>query len=186
MKVFDFDNTLYRGESSLDFFLFCLRRKPSLAKHLPEVIFNLIRYKAGYVGIDTVYAFGKKMMAVFFENRAYADELIVEFCGKYEKKLKPDMMRRVSAEDAVISASPDFLLRGFGERIKAKTLLCTTTEGDRITFLCYGKNKVRAFEERFRDVEIEEFYTDSINDRPMMRRAKKAYLVKGDKIKEIV
>ncbi len=185
MKVFDFDNTLYKGESSLDFFLFCLRRKKSLVKYLPSVLYNLIRYKAGQVGIETIYAFGDKMMSVFFENRSHAAEMLELFWTENSKKLKPELLSLVSAEDAVISASPDFLLEGIRDRLKAQTLICTRTEGSRIAFLCYGKNKVKAFNEHFGGRVIDAFYTDSVNDMPMMKKAAHSYIVKGKKIREV-
>ena len=34
MNVFDFDKTIYEGDSTLDFILWCLRRKPGLALRL--------------------------------------------------------------------------------------------------------------------------------------------------------
>lgn len=184
MKVFDFDNTIYDGESALDFFLFCLKRKKSLIKHLPSVIFNLIRYKTGRVGLDVVYPFCSKMMCVFFENSAAADELLYEFWAQNRHKLRKHMLEKLSPEDAIISASPRFLLNGIAPLLKVNTLICTETERDRVTFLCYGPNKVKAFREVLGDKEIEEFYTDSLNDEPMMRLAKRAYLVKGNKTEE--
>ncbi|MDO5399124.1 MAG: haloacid dehalogenase-like hydrolase [bacterium] len=185
MKVFDFDNTLYDGESSLDFFLFCLKKKKTLVKHLPSVIYNLMRYKAGYVGIEKIYSFCDKMMNVFFENRDRADEMLGLFWAKNSKKLKPALLELVSAEDAVISASPDFLLEGIRDRLKAQTLICTRTESGRITFLCYGKNKVKAFDEYFGGRTIDAFYTDSVNDMPMMKKAVSSYIVKGSKVRKV-
>lgn len=185
MKVFDFDNTIYDGESALDFFLFCLKRKKSLVKHLPSVIYNLVRYKAGYVGIDKVYAFCDKMMSVFFENRAHAGVLLEEFWEINSKKLKPELLSLVDEGDAVISAAPDFLLEGIRDKLKAGTIICSRTEGEHITFLCYGKNKVKAFDEYFGNTEIDAFYTDSVNDMPMMKKATRAYLVKGINIREV-
>ena len=38
MNVYDFDNTLYKGESSYDFFFFCLKRKPKMIKYIPVVL----------------------------------------------------------------------------------------------------------------------------------------------------
>ena len=182
MKVFDFDNTIYDGESCFDFFILCLSRKKSLCVHLPGVIYNLIRYKMGKIGIDSVYAFCDKMMSVFFQNSAYADELLKEFWEKNRKKLKPEILGLVSQEDSIISAAPRFLLENIAGELKAQTLICTETKDDHVTFLCYGRNKVKAFWEHFEGCEIDEFYTDSINDAPMMKMAKKAYMVKGTEI----
>ena len=182
MKVFDFDNTIYDGESCFDFFVFCVKRKKSLCVHLPSVIYNLIRYKMGKVEFDVVYAFCDKMMSVFFENRAYADELLKEFWDINRKKLKKEILALISEEDAIISAAPDFLLEVIAEDLRAKTIISTETADDHVMVLCYGENKVKLFEAYLEGCEIDEFYTDSVNDAPMMKMAKRAYMVKGTKI----
>ena len=41
------------------------------------------------------------------------------------------------------------------------------------------------FFEEYPDTEIENFYTDSLNDQPLIDISKNAYLVKGDKITKI-
>ncbi len=185
MKVFDFDNTIYDGESCFDFFLFCLKRKKSLCVHLPVVMYNLIRYKLGKIGIEAVYAFCDKMMGVFFENSAHADRLLNEFWSENRFKLKNEIISLIDSDDAIISAAPRFLLEKIADELKAKTLICTETKEDHVIFLCYGKNKVKAFSERFKDCVIDEFYTDSINDVPMMKMAEHAYMVKGKEIKPV-
>jgi len=35
MNVYDFDGTIYNGDSTVDFFLFALKRKPSLLLNVP-------------------------------------------------------------------------------------------------------------------------------------------------------
>lgn len=47
MRVFDFDNTIYDGESVIDFYLFSLRRNPKVARYVPVVLYHLLRYKLG-------------------------------------------------------------------------------------------------------------------------------------------
>ena len=51
--------------------------------------------------------------------------------------------------------------------------------------LCFLGNKVEAFYEMFPDGEIDDFYTDSMNDKPLMDIAKRVFLVKGNKITQI-
>ena len=38
MNAYDFDDTIYRGDSSLHFSVFYLRREPGLVRYLPTVI----------------------------------------------------------------------------------------------------------------------------------------------------
>ena len=44
MNAYDFDDTIYAGDSSLHFFVFFLRKDPSLIKYLPKVISILNDY----------------------------------------------------------------------------------------------------------------------------------------------
>ena len=45
MNVYDFDNTIYKGESAIDFFVYFMKRDPKLLLYVPKVIKALIRYK---------------------------------------------------------------------------------------------------------------------------------------------
>ena len=45
MNVYDFDNTIYDGESILDFFFFYLKKTPYLVKYIPKVFYALYKYK---------------------------------------------------------------------------------------------------------------------------------------------
>ena len=47
MRVFDFDNTIYNGESVFDFYLFSIKYNPKVAKYVPLAVFNLFKYKLG-------------------------------------------------------------------------------------------------------------------------------------------
>ena len=47
MNVYDFDNTIYDGESSVDFFFYFLKKDLSLSKHVPELLLALAKYKSG-------------------------------------------------------------------------------------------------------------------------------------------
>ena len=45
MNVYDFDGTIYDGDSSVDFYLFSLRKNIKIIKYLPKQIKALIQYK---------------------------------------------------------------------------------------------------------------------------------------------
>ena len=51
--------------------------------------------------------------------------------------------------------------------------------------ICYRENKVPMFYEQYGEQEIDEFYTDSMNDRAMMDISKDVYFVTGDRIEKI-
>ena len=45
MKVFDFDNTLYHGESAVDLALYMIKNNKKIILYLPKIFINLIKYK---------------------------------------------------------------------------------------------------------------------------------------------
>ena len=45
MKAFDFDNTLYRGESTVDLLIYVIRKNKRIALWMPVIFWNLIKYK---------------------------------------------------------------------------------------------------------------------------------------------
>ena len=42
VNIYDFDGTIYDGDSSIDFYLFCLRKNVSIIKFLPVFIIGLL------------------------------------------------------------------------------------------------------------------------------------------------
>ena len=51
MNVYDFDNTIYDGESALDFFFDYVKVNPALVKMIPKVLRALALYAGGRVTI---------------------------------------------------------------------------------------------------------------------------------------
>ena len=47
MNVYDFDKTIYRGDSTKDFYFFLLRRHPVLIRYLPKQIMGFLRHLSG-------------------------------------------------------------------------------------------------------------------------------------------
>ena len=49
MNVYDFDGTIYQGDSSVDFYVYCLKRRPRLFLELPRFFRYCVLYKLGKV-----------------------------------------------------------------------------------------------------------------------------------------
>lgn len=88
MKVFDFDNTIYDGESVVDFFLFAMKKKHELIKYLPLMIYTATLYKIGILSIDKLYELSSKMSNVIIKNKEDAEVFIREFWNGNQTKLK--------------------------------------------------------------------------------------------------
>ena len=88
MKVFDFDNTIYDGESLVDFCCFGVRKKKSLIFKIPTVLYAAILYKMNKLSIDDLYTKASKLTKVITNNKADINEYVNMFWQKNKKKLR--------------------------------------------------------------------------------------------------
>lgn len=184
MNVYDFDNTIYDGESTFDFFFYCVKKQKSVIKYLFPVVRTLLQYKMCMISIEALETRCEKYMVDFLSRIKNPKQLIVEFWDKNEHKIKSFYFEQKRDDDVIISASCDVLLKEICKRLDIKNLIASEIDFDKMKVknLCYGENKVRIFNKLYPDAVIDEFYTDSKNDLPMAKIAKKAFFVKGRRI----
>ena len=106
MKAFDFDNTLYRGESSLDFSLYMIRTNKKILLYLPVILSNTIKYKLCLVDRDELGEAINKYMKILIRDKKEMLNLVREFWKTHANRLDPDMLRRVRPDDLIITAGP--------------------------------------------------------------------------------
>lgn len=185
MNVYDFDNTIYKGETVLDFYRFCLRRNLSLLRYIPLMLSSVIRYKTGKISLDELE---KKASFYAEKNLSVIQNFSVkEFWDKHEYKIKNFYLKQQQEDDVIVSASFGFLLEEICKRLGIRYCICSEIDvtSGKIERICYRGNKPEIFKQYFPDGVIDKFYTDSMNDLPMIKIAEKAFLVKGEKIREI-
>lgn len=187
MNVFDFDNTIYDGESAVDFFKYCVKKKPSLSRHLPKVAAMALKYKTGRVSRSEVAEFGAYMLGILASNVKDLPEALDGFWKANASKLKPEILSLISEGDVIISASPSFMFEGIRGRLRGAEILSTEVDlkNAGIVRLCYGENKITEFRRAHEGLIPENYYTDNFNDMPMIKFAKKAWLVDGTCVCEI-
>lgn len=175
MNVFDFDGTLYRGDSTWDFFWFCLKRRPSVVRVFPIQIWGTVSYLLG--GSDKTR--WKERFYSFLRCINDIDAMTEEFWKQNIKKMDEGIISLAKPGDLVISASPEFLLRHpcgrFGFRLIASRVDQATgiTTGEN----CHGQEKVSRFRGEYPHEIVECFYSDSQSDLPMASLAQHAYIV---------
>ena len=177
MNVYDFDNTIYNGDSTLDFFLFCLKKHPKIIKYIPRQIYGFILYKSHKI---TKKEF-KEMFFSFLSCLVDAKSDVASFWKKNEQKIKPWYISQRSNTDIVISASPRFLLEMICQELNINDLIASEvdiTSGKFSGENCHDEVKVILFRKKYPDSIIDNFYSDSISDLPMAKIATNAYLVK--------
>lgn len=185
MNVYDFDNTIYDGESTLHLFFFYLKKKPTLIKFFPKVLNAFARYKKGLVSVDEMINTYAPMIEKIFVEVVDMENDPKEFWDKHMHNIKPFYKEIQKEDDLIITASPDYTISEVCKRLGIKHFLSTTynKQTGKIERVCLKHNKVKAFSENYPNCEIENFYTDSPeNDKALMDIAKHAFVVKGDKI----
>lgn len=185
MNVFDFDNTLYEGESSIDYFFFSIKRNKKLLKHVPLVLWDLLLYRLCWVKKEKMIRDCEKVTKAMIQGEKSLDAQILDFWASHEKNLKPEILKLVGPEDMIISASPQFVFEPIKDQLHTEKIFSTEVDvkTGKIMFLCFGKDKVLKYKEMSQG-SIDKFYTDSLNDKPLMDMAKEAYLVTGNEIKK--
>ena len=114
------------------------------------------------------------------------DELAKCFWDRNLHKIKEFYKSAHRSDDVILSASFSFLLDEMASRLGITNLVCSRMDMDtgEVLELCFRDNKPKLFAKYFPDGVIDNFYTDSLNDMPMIKLAKNSFIVKGDKIKK--
>lgn len=184
LNVYDFDNTIYNGESGVDLFLFYLKKDPKLITLFPTAVKAIARYKSTKMSIDDAL---ENYAGVVEEYAKTIDDIhadINKFWDKNSNKIKSFYFKQRKDDDVILSACIDVVLEEICRRLDIKNYIGSETDlvNYKLVNFCYRENKVKAFKKRYPDAVIENFYTDSYNDQPMIDLAQNAYLVKGDKL----
>ncbi|MBR4726340.1 MAG: haloacid dehalogenase-like hydrolase [Clostridia bacterium] len=188
MNVYDFDNTIYRGESGVDAFFFYLKRHPQLLLALPWGIHAVARYKKGKLSIDDAIAQYSGTIEAFCRKHITepADD-VKRFWDTHMHKIKPYYLAQRRPDDVILSASMDIFLEEICRRLGIGNFIGSVTDvaNMRLVSFCYRENKVEAFRAVYPDAKVENFYTDSVNDTPMIEMSEHAFLVRGDEVTQI-
>ena len=117
MNVYDFDNTIYHGESVFDFYLFSVRKNRRLLRYLPLVIKTLRRYKKCTITEEELEEIARQYATDFVREIPDLRGWVKEFWDQNENKIKPWYRERQREDDVVVSASFDVILEEICGRI---------------------------------------------------------------------
>ena len=181
IDVYDFDGTIYDGDSTVDFTRFCLRRHPSLLLALPRFAWVCLGLAAGRAGL-------REMKSVLFSEMARRFSLEDEarqFWQQPKTRAKLGAWFETTPRDVPIviaSASPEFELRYAAALLGVETLIgtrCDTATGLLTGPNCKGEEKLRRMEEAVGPYTIRAMYTDSVkSDGPLLRKAQQGYILR--------
>ncbi len=188
MNVYDFDNTIYDGETLIDFIMYYVKTDPTIWKFIPKLLYILVKDTFHLFTVpEALEAYASFLEGYYVTKVDSIDKDVIKFWNKNEKKIKPWYAKVQKDDDIIVSGSTDFLLDEIMKRMGIKNYVGSSV--DKVTGkfvrLCFLENKVKIFNELYPNAHIDNFYTDSMNDKAMMDIADHVFFVKGDKIEQI-
>ncbi len=183
MNAYDFDKTIYNGDSTADFYFFCLKRHKKIICCFPSLIIAAVKFFV----LKKINKTQFKQTMYRFLNYCDIENDLEEFWNKAKYKIKDFYKKQKKDDDVIISASPEFLLKPICDELSIKRLIASKVDmktGIYDGLNCHGKEKVRRFREFFGNAKVDKFYSDSKSDTPMAEIAEHAYLVNKEKITE--
>lgn len=183
INIYEFDQTIYDGISSLDFYWFCLLNNP-----LKVICYLPVQIKGFFLYLFCKNKEGISRISFFFLNGLDSTEdLVKDFWVKKQKNIKDWYLKMKSENDIIVSSSPHFLLKPICDNLGIKMLIASNVSIDNGKFSgenCYGIEKIHRFQRYFKDYRIINFYSHFLSDTPLAKIAQNSYIVKRDKIIE--
>ena len=84
MNVYDFDKTIYDGDSSVDFYLFCLRKYPKILKVILKQIYGILAGSLGIISREKM----KELYFSFLVELPYIDKTVEQFWEYKQHRIK--------------------------------------------------------------------------------------------------
>ncbi|MCQ2742412.1 MAG: haloacid dehalogenase-like hydrolase [Bacilli bacterium] len=177
MNVYDFDETIFYFDSEVLFCRALLESNEVKSEH-KQMLLD-ITSKGDEVFFEKI-----KGLYWICDDIKDLEAFLEDFWDKNEKYIKPFYKKIRKEDDVISSATPRFILEPIQRRLGFKNLIATELEPKsyKLLHLNKGEGKVTSFKKQYPDGEIECFYSDSDNDLPLAKLAKKAFKVKGDEI----
>lgn len=180
MNVYDFDKTIYRGDSTMRFIFHLLRSQPALLRFVPAFSINALLF---ITGRRKKQDFKQRMFRAFFGHAHDIHGELERFWDINMHRVFNWYKRNQLPDDVIISASPVDIVRPCCERLGIKHIMGSPVELTTGVYTgpnCHGEEKVVRFNAAFPGAHIENFYSDSHSDDPMARVAGRSFMVKGE------
>ena len=128
MNVYDFDKTIYRDDSSCDFYWFCLRRHKKILCRLPAQAAAFVRHYLLHTISKTQM---KEVFYRYFRDIPDMEQELEVFWAAHLHKIEPYYLAQQQPEDVIISASPTFFAAGLPHAGYFKPYCIRGQPGDR-------------------------------------------------------
>ena len=148
MNAYDFDKTIYKKDSSTDFFIYMLLSRPYLLVFLPWFLIVLTFYGCKAISKKKT----KECLFFFIPWYKNLDKIVNKFWEKHANGIKEWYARQRKEDDVIISASLGFILKPIMDTLNIKNWIATNYSietGKIYGNNCYGEEKVVQFNKMF-------------------------------------
>lgn len=181
MNIYDFDDTIYNGDTNRDILMYGFKKHPFLVLKALKKAKKLQKdYKRGVIEFERVK---EAMLSFIFKIKNYP-KFINDFVDTHMKNIKPWYISRRTQNDIVISASYELWIMQFCKRLGIRYVIATKTDSDGriIGKNCKGAEKLKRLASVIPNAVIVSAYSDSSCDIPILESARTAYVVEGNKL----
>ena len=182
INMYDFDDTIYSGDSSVDFIKYCYKKGYIKFNNILKIMGSFIKYFFGVIDITEF----KEVLFGFLSNIDDGERVVSEFWAEHYKNIKKFYLDKNHENDIINSASPYFLLNPACKMLGVKDLIASDVNIKNGKYK--GKNnskdvKVKNLYKKYKDCVVEKCYSDNpFNDKYILDLANKSYVVKGENL----
>ncbi|MCQ2795491.1 MAG: haloacid dehalogenase-like hydrolase [Bacilli bacterium] len=176
MNVYDFDKTICKDDTEQDFFYYELRHRPINWIYIPYFIHANILRKLKIIDEPE----RRHRIYLTLKHIKDIDQEVIKFWKWRKKKILDWYKAQQKEDDIVVSASPRFLLEPILIALNIKHYVVSEFDVKARRFIGpinVGEEKVRRFMKEYDVNDIDNFYTDSMKDMPMILVSKNAFIV---------
>lgn len=180
MNVYDFDDTIYRGDSEIQFLAY-VREREFFGKTKGKTKLADWLYHARLMSLTR----REELLFAFLPELSDWEKWVQAFWDSHRKNVKSWYKETHRPDDVVISASPAFLLEPICRELGITTLIATRMDpqtGKIAGKYNFAEEKPKRFREVFGDAVPDQFFSDSRTDAPMAQISRKAWRVNGDSV----
>ena len=178
MNVYDFDETIFTGDTEDRFFEFMFKKKGFRHYKISWHFYNAL-WKMKIITKTR----SREGQYKFLKDIDDLDKVVADYWDEIEKYMKPWYNDYKRPDDVIASGTPRFILEPIVEKLGIGGLVATemdTKTGKIDGDFAIGEFKVVNFRNQYGLDCIDEFYSDAYSDHFLAAYAKEAYIVHGE------
>ncbi len=181
MNIYDFDGTIYDGDSTKDIIKYGFKKHPFMVLGCLRRARKKNRdFLEGLCSFEQVK---EELLGFIFRIENYP-KFVNGFVESHINKIKPLYKTRQTENDVIVTASYDLWVNLFARKIGVRNVIATRvdTAGKILGINCKGDEKLRRVKEALPNIPIENAYTDSQSDEALLVNARNGFVIEGNKV----